>query len=266
MLVTAGSTQRGASAELWSLNCSSGSPVEWAWTDETQSLVAHGPCPPPRTSHAAAIAGSGTTAALLICGGQDSALGTAAAAILADVWVLAPLGEPERCWHRLSWGGTFPLQRCRHSLAVVRGLAIVYGGYDGVSTIDAHHSLFAAPLDVPGSSASPDDQPAPVASRQQERWAAERPVTEVDLPEETCAQAGASKLPLAMAKALHRFAIAQSPPRDTYIDPGTGYSVFTSHYLKRRPCCGNGCRHCPWGHVNVPETARRRLEAKKLEW
>ena len=56
-----------------------------------------------------------------------------------------------------------------------------------------------------------------------------------------------------MAKALHRHAIKCSPQRDTYIDPDTGYSVFTQAYLKRRPCCGNGCRHCPWGHVNVPK-------------
>ena len=48
------------------------------------------------------------------------------------------------------------------------------------------------------------------------------------------------------------------PPRDTYIDPDTGYSVFTQAYLKRRPCCGNGCRHCPWGHVNVPDGAAAR--------
>mgnify|MGYP001988583887 CR=1 FL=1 len=61
---------------------------------------------------------------------------------------------------------------------------------------------------------------------------------------------------LALAKALHRKAcgveVASSYPRNTYIDPDTGYSVFTAAYLKRRPCCGNGCRHCPWGHANVP--------------
>ena len=55
-----------------------------------------------------------------------------------------------------------------------------------------------------------------------------------------------STLPLAMAKALHRHALRATPQRDTYIDPATGYSVFTQAYLKRRPCCGNGCRHCPW--------------------
>jgi iron complex transport system substrate-binding protein len=35
--------------------------------------------------------------------------------------------------------------------------------------------------------------------------------------------------------------------RSTYIDPITGYDVFTSDYLVERGyCCGNGCRHCPF--------------------
>ena len=93
---------------------------------------------------------------------------------------------------------------------------------------------------------------AELRSRQQERWAAEQPVTEADLTPEEHQRAAASSLPLAMAKALHRCAMKAKPQRDTYIDPATGYSVFTQAYLKRRPCCGNGCRHCPWGHVNVP--------------
>lgn len=37
-----------------------------------------------------------------------------------------------------------------------------------------------------------------------------------------------------------------------YIDPETGYKVLTSYFLsKRKKCCGNRCRHCPFGHVNV---------------
>ncbi len=29
--------------------------------------------------------------------------------------------------------------------------------------------------------------------------------------------------------------------------------IFTSVYhLKRGYCCGNGCRHCPYDHINVP--------------
>jgi len=39
---------------------------------------------------------------------------------------------------------------------------------------------------------------------------------------------------------------------DNYYDPATGYEVFTAHHLKTRECCGSSCRHCPWGHRNVP--------------
>ncbi len=36
-----------------------------------------------------------------------------------------------------------------------------------------------------------------------------------------------------------------------------GKMVLTAHYLKRRGyCCGNKCRHCPYGHVNVPPERR----------
>ncbi|CAK4114322.1 unnamed protein product [Aphanomyces euteiches] len=38
-----------------------------------------------------------------------------------------------------------------------------------------------------------------------------------------------------------------------YTDPATGYGVFTAYFLAaRQACCGNRCRHCPYGHVNVP--------------
>jgi hypothetical protein len=31
--------------------------------------------------------------------------------------------------------------------------------------------------------------------------------------------------------------------------------VFTAAYhLRRGYCCGNGCRHCPYGHEAVPVT------------
>jgi hypothetical protein len=156
---------------------------------------------------------------------------------------------------------------------VVQGnVALVYGGFDGVNILDQHHSLFAASIttdadqkedEEKGSRAVVSAEAAIVAvRRQQERWDAERPVTEADLPEEAKAKALKSELPLALAKALHRHAVAKcSPPRDTYIDPASGYSVFTQAYLKRRPCCGNQCRHCPWGHANVPGNKKGQAEA-----
>jgi hypothetical protein len=42
--------------------------------------------------------------------------------------------------------------------------------------------------------------------------------------------------------------------QNTYIDPETGYVVLTSQaLLKQGKCCGNACRHCPFGHINVKE-------------
>ena len=35
-----------------------------------------------------------------------------------------------------------------------------------------------------------------------------------------------------------------------YLDPSTGLFVLTATYLRDRgTCCGNGCRHCPYGGV-----------------
>lgn len=271
MLVFGGSTHDGASDELWSLDCSGGEPEVWHWEDESElhgAGASRGPWPPQRTSHAAAIVGTGTSALLVVVGGQDSKLGTGAGAIVADAWVLGPLGSPTRTWSRLDWRGTYPLQRCRHSMVVMNDLVIVYGGYDGAHTLDEHHSLFCAPL-LPAREApsTPSEPAAQVRRRQQERWAAERPVSEAEISEDERARASRSPVPLALAKALHRHAMKCEPPRHTYIDPDSGYSVFTQAYLKKRPCCGNGCRHCPWGHVNVPGRAKSRTAAEEdLEW
>ncbi|MFT4015995.1 MAG: DUF5522 domain-containing protein [Agriterribacter sp.] len=32
-----------------------------------------------------------------------------------------------------------------------------------------------------------------------------------------------------------------------------------SFLLKRGYCCGNGCRHCPYEYMNVPEPGKTRL-------
>lgn len=85
------------------------------------------------------------------------------------------------------------------------------------------------------------------------------PVTVEHLSLEERAAAAASGLPLALEKALHRRAVALG--REAYLDPSTGAWVFTSSALKRRVCCGNGCRHCPHGHVNVPAERRKALAA-----
>jgi len=51
---------------------------------------------------------------------------------------------------------------------------------------------------------------------------------------------------------------------DTYIDPTTGYQVLTSEaLLKKGKCCGNSCRHCPYGHINVESSGATHASIKK---
>ncbi|MCC6818310.1 MAG: hypothetical protein IT245_05425 [Bacteroidia bacterium] len=41
--------------------------------------------------------------------------------------------------------------------------------------------------------------------------------------------------------------------KDYYIND-QGLCVFTETYhLKRGYCCGCACKHCPFGHINVPK-------------
>jgi hypothetical protein len=44
-----------------------------------------------------------------------------------------------------------------------------------------------------------------------------------------------------------------------------GYMVLTAAYhLENGECCGNGCLHCPYDYMNVPEPRRSELtEARK---
>ena len=54
---------------------------------------------------------------------------------------------------------------------------------------------------------------------------------------------------------------------DTYIDPASGYQVLTSKtLLKQGTCCGNSCRHCPYGHINVgdPKLIKQSFSAPAL--
>ena len=46
---------------------------------------------------------------------------------------------------------------------------------------------------------------------------------------------------------------------DFYFDP-SGLMVLTEKYhLRKGFCCGNGCRHCPYDYINVPEPQRNTL-------
>jgi hypothetical protein len=49
----------------------------------------------------------------------------------------------------------------------------------------------------------------------------------------------------AAIRAAHDAAVAAGEPG--YVDPDTGYFVFTAAALAERgECCGSGCRHCPY--------------------
>jgi hypothetical protein len=53
------------------------------------------------------------------------------------------------------------------------------------------------------------------------------------------------------SRAAHDGAVARGEPN--YVDPETGFLVFTAAYLiERGHCCASGCRHCPYD-----EEARR---------
>jgi hypothetical protein len=45
-----------------------------------------------------------------------------------------------------------------------------------------------------------------------------------------------------------------------------GLVVLTEKYhLERGYCCGNGCKHCPYEYVNVPEPRRSKLIAQQKD-
>lgn len=55
--------------------------------------------------------------------------------------------------------------------------------------------------------------------------------------------------------------VACSKGKETYTDPSNGLVVFTAvAHKKRGHCCGSGCRHCPYNHINVPSTSTTNLQ------
>jgi hypothetical protein len=45
-----------------------------------------------------------------------------------------------------------------------------------------------------------------------------------------------------------------------YVDPKTGYQVFSQLASSRRGyCCGSGCRHCVYNHENVKPERKARI-------
>mmetsp|Transcript_10667 Transcript_10667/g.19361 ORF Transcript_10667/g.19361 Transcript_10667/m.19361 type:complete len:128 (-) Transcript_10667:98-481(-) len=76
---------------------------------------------------------------------------------------------------------------------------------------------------------------------------------------EKCAANGQ---PMALAQLLHR--VARQRMLDQYVDPSSGLKVFTANFLAKGSCCGNGCRHCPHGHVNVPAHKKKVSDIENL--
>lgn len=54
------------------------------------------------------------------------------------------------------------------------------------------------------------------------------------------------------ARMMNRHYLAIKSDQEFYTDETTGLNVFTElHHRRRGECCGNACRHCPFGHINV---------------
>ncbi|GBF88553.1 hypothetical protein Rsub_01268 [Raphidocelis subcapitata] len=107
---------------------------------------------------------------------------------------------------------------------------------------------------------------APPAAPARARAAAAKAAPAPPLRLEDLACAGAAlrgQPPERAIAALHQAAVDAG--RDMYVDPQSGYNVFTSAALARRPCCGNRCRHCPYEHANVAENKAARQRNRQQQ-
>ena len=139
------------------------------------------------------------------------------------------------------------------------------GNSDGDSDGGSESSNESASASSASSSASSSDGDSmhdrSSAMPPQRSWPAS--FTEADLSDEARAEAESQRAePLGFQRVLHREACRHG--FDTYKDPPTGYTVFTARALQPRPCCGNGCRHCPHAHCNVPEYMRAAVSCTAL--
>ncbi|XP_078713457.1 uncharacterized protein C1orf53 homolog [Lampetra fluviatilis] len=85
-------------------------------------------------------------------------------------------------------------------------------------------------------------------------------VTEVKSKDKNISAAmEANNLTLEEKKILKRHTEACLAGKDTYVDPVSGYSVFTSRsHSLRGKCCGSACRHCPFEQVNVKDQQKKK--------
>jgi len=203
------------------------------------------------TAHAATSIGH----VLLVAGGQRN-------------WAMVPLQLHVldlRSCHWSNFGQPCPAFRvCRHAAVLADGFFMIFGGHNGerhlngvlrISLAELMTSLsgnYTADRNTEAKALETSSHPLTAT----DMFNVERtPLTLADLPPEVVHGKSSRQL----IRILHSAAVARH--LDMYIDPESGYPAFTKIFLERRECCGNGCRHCPWGHVNVPKktTPEQRL-------
>lgn len=208
-----------------------------------ESVECAGEAPLNCTAHAAISIGH----LLLVAGGQRN-------------WAMIPLQAHvldlrSRIWS--TFGHPCPaLKICRHAAVFADGFFVIFGGHNG----DRHsNDVLRIPLaelmtnSAANHIASEDAEEIGSKTSSQPLTAMDMfkveqtPLTLADLRPEVVHGKSSRQL----IRILHSAAVARS--LDMYIDPESGYPAFTKIFLERRECCGNGCRHCPWGHVNVPK-------------
>ncbi|CAM9649934.1 unnamed protein product [Chrysoparadoxa australica] len=254
MVVFGGSSSAGPLSDVYALHWRSPDLVNWRW----EKVECSGVGPAGRTSHAACLAGSSCMA---VTGGQSQNQGQHSSALLQDSWWL---DLTSMAW---SQAPSLPYSMCRHSVVHLKGCLYLFGGYDGCQSSSvllclrpAHREGEEGGTEVEAEAES--DIPgvrSPPAVANIDSWARVNPLTLAQLQAhpstkvleclEEIEELPDEERPKELYLLLHREAVERG--YEQYVDPASGYTVFTALYLKQRQCCGNKCRHCPWKHVNV---------------
>ncbi|KAF0698061.1 Aste57867_11309 [Aphanomyces stellatus] len=242
MVVFGGTSVHGPLDDVWLLR-------EHAWT----RMTCTGDVLPPRTSHAAVLVQDHI---MLVTGGQSPTSSVFDTCYALDLQT--------QMWTRVV---DLPSRVCRHAMAVLDNVVYLYGGYDGARVTSTMWSIACG--DGERGSNTPSQAIAAVdATREEESvastpaatsWAPSTPLTWADIEADAAFADDVVEIdemededqPSERYRLLHRVACARGYVQ--YVDPTSGYTVFTSIFLQDRACCGYRCRHCPWGHKNVPK-------------
>jgi len=196
MLVFGGNIEGfGPCSELWAFHFCGDERSNPTW----RNMKVHGPSPPARTSHASTIVGRGISAKMVIVGGTTSERGTGPGSMLCDAWILHLAGnenEDVQTWMKLDWSGD-GLNRCRQTISAVNDKTIIWwGGYDGEATVSDGIGIWRGDIDNTDNNndivfeekesikAIVPKKDQENKSQLQERWQAEVPMREMDLPSE----------------------------------------------------------------------------------